>query len=80
MRRTSRTVLILCLVSTSSLAQVSLRDIPFAPLEANCPIRVRATLEKSGNLLAAQRLQIILCQWPPSGIVATRITVHGASC
>jgi hypothetical protein len=77
MRRTSRTVLILCLVSTSSLAQVSLRDIPFVPLEANCPICVRATLEKSGNLLAAQRLQVILGQWPPSGIVATRITVHG---
>jgi hypothetical protein len=34
-------------------------------------------LEKSGNLLAAQRLQVILSQWPPFGIVATRITVHG---
>ncbi len=77
MRRTRRTALILCLASTASLAQISLRDIPFVPLEANCPIGIRATLEKSGNLLAAQRLQVILSQWPPFGIVATRITVHG---
>jgi hypothetical protein len=77
MRRTSRTALILCLASTASLAQISARDIPFVPLEANCPIGIRATLEKSGNLLAAQRLQVILSQWPPFGIVASRITVHG---
>jgi hypothetical protein len=79
MRRTSRTALILCLASTASLAQISVRDIPFVPLEANCPIGIRATLEKSGNLLAAQRLQVILSQWPPFGIVATRITVHGTA-
>jgi hypothetical protein len=77
MRRTRRTAFILCLASTTSLAQISLRDIPFVPLEANCPIGIRAMLEKSGNLLAAQRLQVILSQWPPFGIVATRITVHG---
>jgi hypothetical protein len=77
MRRTRRTALILCLVSTASLAQISLRDIPFVPLEANCPIGIQARLEKSGSLLAAQRLQVILSQWPPFGIVASRVTVHG---
>jgi hypothetical protein len=77
MRRTRRTALIFCLTSTASLAQISLRDIPFVPLEANCPIGIRATLEKGGNLLAAQRLQVILTRWPSFFIVATRITVHG---
>ena len=51
MRRTSRSALILCLASTASLAQISVRDI-FVPLESNCPIGIHATLEKSGNLLA----------------------------
>ena len=77
MRRTRRTALVLCLASTASLAQISLRDIPFVPLEANCPIGIRATLEKGGNLLATQRLQVILTKWPSFPIVATRITVHG---
>jgi hypothetical protein len=77
MRRTSMPALILCLASTASLAQISLRDSRFVPLEANCPIGIQAKLEKSGNLLAPQRLQVILSQWPPSGIVASRITVHG---
>lgn len=77
MRRTSRSALILCLASTASLAQISLRDIPFVPLEANCPIGMQATLEKGGNLLAVQRLQVILTKWPSFDIVASRITVHG---
>jgi hypothetical protein len=77
MRRTSRSALILCLASTASLAQISLRDIPFVPLEANCPIGMQATLEKGGNLLATQRLQVILTKWPSFDIVASRITVHG---
>jgi hypothetical protein len=77
MRRTSRSALILCLASTASLAQISLRDILFVPLEANCPIGMQATLEKGGNLLATQRLQVILTKWPSFDIVASRITVHG---
>lgn len=77
MRQATRSALILCLASTASLAQISVRDISFVPLEANCPIGIQATLEKSGNLLAAQRLQVVLTQWPPFGIVASRVTVHG---
>jgi hypothetical protein len=77
MSRTSRLVLILYLVSTVSLAQVSLRDSALVPLEANCPIDMRATLEKSGNLQAAQRLQVTLTKWSAVAIVASRITVHG---
>ena len=67
MSGTSRLPLILCLASTASLAQI----------EANCPVGIRATLEKSGNLLPAQRLQVTLTKWPSFDIVASRITVHG---
>ena len=73
----SRLTLILCLASTALLAQTPVRDIPLMPLEADCPIGIRATLEKSGNSLTAQRLQVALSNWPRKPIVASRITVHG---
>lgn len=75
--RTSTFALILCFGSTASLAQIAVRDRSLVPLETNCPIGIRATVEKNGNLLAAQRLQVTLTQWPPFAIVASRITVHG---
>ena len=77
MNRTSKLVLVLCLFSAASLAQISIRDSPFVPLAADCPIGIRATLEKGGNLVPAQRLQVILTKSPSFGIVASRITVHG---
>ena len=77
MCRTSRSALILCLTSTASLAQISTGIIRLVPLEANCPIGIQARLETSGSLLAAQRLRVILSQWPPFGILASRVTVHG---
>jgi hypothetical protein len=40
----SRLALILYLASTALLAQTPVRDIPLVPLEADCPIGVRATL------------------------------------
>jgi hypothetical protein len=73
----SKLALVLCLVSAASLAQISVRDLVFVPLEADCPIGIRSTLEKRGNLVPAQRLQVILTKWPSYGIVASRITVHG---
>jgi hypothetical protein len=75
--RTSKFAFILCFASTASLAQISVRDRSLVPLEINCPIGIRATVEKNGNLLAAQRLQVNLTKWPSFGIVASRITVHG---
>jgi hypothetical protein len=51
--------------------------VALVPLEADCPVGVRAKLEKGGNLLPAQRLQVTLTKWPSFGIVASRITVHG---
>jgi hypothetical protein len=77
MSRASRLTLILCLASTASLAQIAAEDRPVVPLEADCPIGIRATVEKNGNLLAAQRLQVTLTQWPAFGIIASRIIVHG---
>jgi hypothetical protein len=74
----SRLTLILCLASTALLAQTPVRDI-FMPLEADCPIGIRATLEKSGNLLPAQRLQVTLTKGSSFRIVASRITVHGVA-
>lgn len=74
----SRLALTLAIASTASLAQNSVSDIPFIPLEANCPVDTHATLEKSGNMLGAQRLQVTLSKWPAFGIVAARVTVHGA--
>jgi hypothetical protein len=73
-----RLPLILYLASTALSAQTLVRDA-FVPVEADCPVGVRATLEKGANLLPAQRLQVILSQWPPVGIVASRITVHGVA-
>jgi hypothetical protein len=77
MSSTGRLALILCLTSTASLAQIAAEDTPIVPLEADCPIGVRATVEKNGNLLAAQRLEVTLTKWPSFAIVASRITVHG---
>ncbi len=77
MSRTSRLALFLCFTPTALLAQIDLRDRPLVPLGTNCPVGMRATVEKSGNLLAAQRVQVTLTQWPPFGIVASRITIHG---
>ena len=75
--RTTTFAVILCFGSTASLAQIAVRDRSLVPLETNCPIGIRATVEKNGNLLAAQRLQVTLTQWPSFGIVASRIIVHG---
>ena len=77
MNRASKLALVLCLVSAAALAQTSVRDRSFVPLEGGCPIGIRATLEKRGNLVPAQRLQVTLTKWPSYGIVASRITVHG---
>jgi hypothetical protein len=59
------------------LAQVAAEDKPVVPLEADCPIGIRATVEKSEHPLAAQRLEVTLTKWPSFAIVASRITVHG---
>ena len=48
---------------------------PGSRLSNRCP----CDLEKGGNLLPAQRLQVTLSQWPPFGVVASRITVHGVA-
>jgi hypothetical protein len=77
MSGTCRWAFTLCFACTALLAQSSVNEIPFVPLEADCPIGIRATLEKSGNLLGAQRLEIILGKWPAFGVIASRITVHG---
>jgi hypothetical protein len=77
MNRASKLALVLCLVSTASLAQISVTDNHLVLLEAGCPIGIHATLGNGGNLLSAQRLQVTLTQWPPFGIVASHITVHG---
>jgi hypothetical protein len=73
----SRLAVALSLASTASLAQGPPRDAPFIPLEANCPIEIHATLEKSGNMLGAQWLQVTFRDRPPLGIVTSRITVRG---
>jgi hypothetical protein len=77
MRVAGRLSFALCLASTASLGQISVRDSPVVPLEADCPIGIRATVEKNEKPLAAQRLQVTLIQWPPLGVVASRITIHG---
>jgi hypothetical protein len=76
MNRVSRLALILSLASTASLAQVSVMGFPLVPRETNCPIGVRATLEKSRSLFAPQRLEVTLTnvRLPVSFL---RITVHG---
>ena len=76
MNRVSRLAFILSLASTSSLAQVSVMGFPLVPLETNCPIGVRATLENSRGLFAPQRLEVTLtnARLPVSSL---RITVHG---
>ena len=60
MNRVSRLAFILSFASTSSLAQVSVMGFPLVPLGTNCPIGVRATLEKSRSLFAPQRLEVTL--------------------
>jgi hypothetical protein len=75
MNRISKLAVALSLASTASLAQSSVKVFPFLPLQTNCPIALRATLEKRGNILGAQRVQLTF--WPSFGIVASRITVHG---
>jgi hypothetical protein len=76
MNRVSRLALILSFASTASLAQVSGMGFPLVPLETNCPIGVRATLEKSRSLFAPQRLEVTLTNHhlPVSYL---GITVHG---
>jgi hypothetical protein len=77
MRRTVRLALILCLVSTASLAQTSAREKSFVPLGASCPIGIQAVIEKRETALAFQRLQVILTGWPPRSVIASRVTVRG---
>ena len=77
MNRAIKSTLILCFASIASLAQISVGDIPSLPQEAGCPIGIRATVEKDGNLLPIQRLQVTLTKWPSFAIVASRIAVHG---
>jgi len=78
MNRVTRLAFILSLASTASVAQVSVMDFPFVPLETSCPIGVRATLEKSRSLFAPQRLEVTLTNvhLPVSTL---RITVHGVA-
>jgi hypothetical protein len=73
----TRLALILCLASTTSVAQVAGEGNPVMPLEADCPVAVRATVEKNDHPRAAQRLEVTLTKWPSFAIVASRITVHG---
>lgn len=77
MIRITRLAVFLCFTSTASFGQIVVRDTPLVPLEANCPIGIRATLEKGGNWLTAQQLQVTLSNWPREPLVASRITVHG---
>jgi hypothetical protein len=77
MSRVIRLALILYLTSTALSAQTPVRHPSLVPLEADCPIGVRATLETRENLLPAQRLQVTLSQSLPFEIVASHITVHG---
>ncbi len=76
MNRVSRLALILSLASTASLAQVSVKGFPSPLREANCPIGVRAKLERSRSLFAPQRLEVTLTNhhFPVSSL---GITVHG---
>jgi hypothetical protein len=79
MSRAIRLTLILCLASAASLTQAAAQDAPGVPTEADCPIGMRATIEKSEHPLAAQRLELTLTKWPSFAIVASRITVHGVA-
>ena len=76
MNRVSRLALILSLTSTASLAQVSVKGFPSPLRDTNCPIGVRATLERSRSLFAPQRLEVTLTDhhFPVSSL---GITVHG---
>ena len=49
---------------------------PLVPLETNCPIGVRATLEKSRSLFAPQRLEVTLTN-PHLPVSSLGITVQG---
>jgi hypothetical protein len=78
MNRVTRLAFILSLASTASVAQVSVMDFPFVPLETGCPIGVRATLEKTRILFAPQRLEVTLTN-VHLPVSALRITVHGVA-
>ena len=78
MNRVTGLAFILSLTSTASVAQVSVMDFPFVPLETGCPIGVRATLEKSRILFAPQRLEVTLTN-VHLPVSALRITVHGVA-
>jgi hypothetical protein len=78
MNRVTRLAFILSLASTASVAQVSVMDFPFVPLETGCPIGVRATLEKSRILFAPQRLEVTLT-YVHLTVSALRITVNGVA-
>ena len=47
MSRTSRLALFLCFTPTALLAQIDLRDRPLVPLGTNCPVGMRATVERA---------------------------------
>jgi hypothetical protein len=78
MNRVTRLAFILSLASTASVAQVSVMDFSFVSLETNCPIGVRATLEKSRSLFAPQRLEVTLT-YVHLPVSALRITLHGVA-
>jgi hypothetical protein len=70
-----RFTLIVCLASRASFAQIPLKDVALVPVEADCPVGVRAMLEKGGNLLIAQRLQVTLTKWPSFGIMRSTLSI-----
>jgi hypothetical protein len=76
MNRVTGLAFLLSLASTALVAQVSVMDFSFVPLETNCPIGVRATLEKSSSLFAPQRLEVTL-SYVHLPVSALRIRVHG---
>jgi hypothetical protein len=78
MNRTSGLALILSVASTASLAQISQKDFSLVPLETNCPVGIRATLEKSRSLFAPQRLEVTLA-YAALPVSSLRITVHGVA-
>jgi hypothetical protein len=76
MNRITRLAFSLSLAATASVAQVSV--FSFVPLETNCPIGIRATLEKSRSLFAPQRLEVTLSN-ATLPVSSLRIRVHGVA-
>jgi hypothetical protein len=66
-----RLALIFCLALTASLARIAAEDTPVVPLEADCPIGIRATVERNDHSLATQRLQVTLTGWLSFAIVVS---------